>query len=404
MDRRRRQNCGPFYKPPFRLPRRPLQLIRRQIDTRDWQYLLVALTLFLLFILLILTLTSDDDISVSYPSLLSRSVSTSKSHPVASFGTHAVTGSIHDLERLLRAVTNNSAHGNLVIAVAVNYAYRKLALNFVCNLKRLHLTNYIILAMDKAVYHYLAGRRAQVFFYDDAPRVSRRLLSESDTSAHESPRDKEDVFGTASFIETSRRKSLLVLKVLRLGYSVIFSDVDVVWIQNPVPHLLEYNSDFVIQSDRAHHNKDTALNYNINSGFYLVRSSKRAVTALQAIVKYASAIRRSEQKAFNYVLCGAFKDNHAGPGIRVGANECSYRSIGATAKLLSLEMFPNGSDQSLWSNSTTDFVQRYPKVVAVHANYVAGSFEKVQRIKDIGFWFHSEESLSIDECARRPDR
>lgn len=313
----------------------------------------------------------------------------------------AVAGSMRELEVLLLHIANVSrdspvsnataeAQEKLVVAIAVNYAFRHLALNFVCNLKRVGVRNYVVLAMDRTVFDYLAARGANAFFYQTPGR--RRLLEDADT------------FGSAAFVETSRRKSILVLKVLRLGYSVVFSDVDVVWVKDPIPELLKHDFDFVIQSDRAHKDQDTALNYNLNSGFYLVRSTMRSVTALKAIVKYATAIRRSEQKAFNYVLCGAFKDHHAGPGLRIGAQECTYRKGGATVLALPLEAFPNGSDESLWSNASSSFVSSHPGVVAVHANYVEGRAEKVERIKRIGYWLHSEESKRPDECLLPPKR
>lgn len=301
---------------------------------------------------------------------------------------HHNTGSLKQLHALLQtlAVTlpehNNS---KFIIVTAVNYAYRQLALNFICNLQHLHISNYLILAMDKSVYKYLLNHHANVFFHQQtAPTLHRRLLSLSTPS--------EPHFGTALFVETSRRKSQLVLTILRLGYNVIFSDVDVALLQNPIPHLVSYQSDIVIQSDRPHFLRDAPLNYNINSGFYLVRPSARTVTAFRAILKYSQAIRRSEQKAFNYVLCGAFKTDHAGPGLRIGTDRCMYSRTDATVSVLPLDAFPNGSDQSLWSNATTRFTERHPDVVAVHANYVTGLAPKIDRLRTIGYWFLPPQS------------
>ncbi|PXF50048.1 Beta-arabinofuranosyltransferase RAY1 [Gracilariopsis chorda] len=245
--------------------------------------------------------------------------------------------------------------------------------------------------MDKSVYNYLLNHRANVFFHQQTtPTLHRRPQSLSSLS--------ESHFGTALFIETSRRKSQLVLSILRLGYNVIFSDVDVALLQNPIPHLLSYNSDIVIQSDRPHFLQDAPLNYNINSGFYLVRPSARTTTAFRAILKYSQAIRRSEQKAFNYVLCGAFKTDHAGPGLRIGTDRCTYSRTDATVCVLPLEAFPNGSDQSLWSNATTRFTEQHPNVVAVHANYVNGLAAKIDRLRTIGYWFLPSQSTQTAQC------
>lgn len=325
----------------------------------------------------------------------------------------------------------SAPRSNVIVTVAVNFAYRKLALNFICNLKRLNISNYIVLAMDRPVYDFLNQRDAHVFFHDlshtasadiTSPlshnetqselqphltrHLSRRNLAsvletssslKNDSASGVEENDAPHEFGSGEFVETSRRKSLLVLRLLTLGYSVLFSDVDVVWISNPIPHMLGESGHFVIQSDRPKALPDSPLNFNVNSGLYLARAAPPTIIALRAIIKYAYSIRRSEQKAFNYVLCGAFKDDHMGPGGRVGSTECIFAHAGTTAQVLPLDSFPNGSDRELWASSS-HFAKDYPRVVAVHANYVVGREEKMQRIERIGYWFHSEESNGRDEC------
>lgn len=235
-------------------------------------------------------------------------------------------------------------------------------------------------------------------------------------------------------METARRKSKLVLRLLSLGHAVLFSDIDVVWISDPLPQLQtvlhDTRADFVMQSDRS---DDAAqpLNHNLNSGFYLARSNARTITALRAVIKYSYAIRRSEQKAFNYVLCGAFKTHVGGPGKRVGDDRCLYRDTHVV--VLPTASHPNGSNGSLWDrmwNETEpcddahsrnsvrssrrsrasdmwmfghhyhhhhrprrrDLVQHgnfsatFPQVTVVHANYVVGRQAKVDRIRQLGYW------------------
>ncbi len=84
----------------------------------------------------------------------------------------AVTGATSDLRKLLHTV---SAPGTTrrpwVVIIAVNYAYRDFALNFICNLRRLHITNYLALAMDRPAFEYLARRGAHVFFAENLLRV-----------------------------------------------------------------------------------------------------------------------------------------------------------------------------------------------------------------------------------------
>ena len=47
-------------------------------------------------------------------------------------------------------------------------------------------------------------------------------------------------FGTKCFQKVTKVKSRMVLKILKMGYSVLLSDVDVYWFGNPLPLLLSY--------------------------------------------------------------------------------------------------------------------------------------------------------------------
>lgn len=298
-----------------------------------------------------------------------------------------------------------------VTVLAVNYAYRELALNFVCSLRRLAMDdNYVILAMDRAMYNFAAEHGVNVFYHV----VGREKLAaeDKDIPAGE-PKDDDPVgddtdrghaFGSPGFVRTSRRKSMLVAEVLSLGYDVFFSDSDVVLYQNPHPAFAEHAEDFIITTD-IHIRNNSNLNYNINSGFYFVRARPRTFSALRAIVKYAVRSQRSEQKAFNHVLCGAFKDNIAGPGWRYGTNRCFYRILGGvTTRVLTVTLFPNGSDKSIFDWPPSFIVDAFPGLFALHVNYVSGRDAKIDRIKAIGQWYYnaSNSLKSIGGCSASP--
>lgn len=413
MDRRRRaQSLARLSSKQF-LGRRKRQItLPKFFSSKGTIYAIISLVFFSITLIFISILEEQPEERTIYPTISLTSTNSTKhaSNKTISHSPFASSGSTKQLHILLKNITQysgtkvktNTQTSPIIVAVAVNYAYRVMALNFICNLNRLNISNYLVLAMDRAVYDYLSTRGAHVFLHEVQSILSptrRKLMNvnkhDKDNKAHI---EEDALFGSAAFVETSRRKSMLLLKVLRLGYSVLFSDVDVIWVRNPIPVLTQYKSDFVIQSDRSYKDKDAPLNYNLNSGFYLVRSSSRSVTALQAIVKYAQAVRRSEQKAFNYILCGAFKDHHAGPGLRVGNNECMYSRSQIRAEALPLDAFPNGSDERFTDASFKSISKLPPEVIIIHANYVVGQSRKVEKIQKLGFWFHSTQSTRTDGC------
>lgn len=57
-------------------------------------------------------------------------------------------------------------------------------------------------------------------------------------------------FGSECFQRVTKVKSRTVLKILKMGYNVLLSDVDVYWFRNPLPLLHSFGpSVLVAQSD-----------------------------------------------------------------------------------------------------------------------------------------------------------
>ena len=310
----------------------------------------------------------------------------------------AAHGSTDNLAALLTRITSDDETRNShVVVLAANYAYRDLALNFACNLRRLKVSNYIFFALDEKAYIFLRNRGINVFYHGLAQTLETLRLENKQADSGE----KEAVFGTRDFIHTSQLKSRLVLEILRLNYDVLFSDVDVFWLQDPVSFMSSFKEDVIIQSDAKSH-EGQALNYNLNSGLYYARASRQAVKMFGAIVKYGRKLRRSEQKAFNHVLCGAFREIVGGPGIRVATDRCMYEKAGVTvsARLLPVDMFPNGSDD-YW-DSTYENATRKRSLIAVHANYVQGLSMKVSKLKEHQLWLLEGESQEnkILQCSK----
>lgn len=57
-------------------------------------------------------------------------------------------------------------------------------------------------------------------------------------------------FGTKCFQRVTKVKSRMVLKILKLGYNVLLSDVDVYWFKNPLSFLYSFGpAVLTVQSD-----------------------------------------------------------------------------------------------------------------------------------------------------------
>lgn len=72
-------------------------------------------------------------------------------------------------------------------------------------------------------------------------------------------------FGSDCFLNVTKVKSRLVLQILKLGYNVLLSDVDVYWFRNPLPFLHSFGpSVLVVQSDEYKETGNLKSNLNLN--------------------------------------------------------------------------------------------------------------------------------------------
>lgn len=112
-------------------------------------------------------------------------------------------------------------------------------------------------------------------------------------------------FGSQCFRKFTKLKSRAVLRIIRTGYSVLWSDVDIVWYKDPLPDLVSYGpGTFPVQSNEPKSELPGTGIRRINSGFYLVRSDPLTIEAFEAITAHAATTRLSEQPSFYDVLCG----------------------------------------------------------------------------------------------------
>lgn len=266
------------------------------------------------------------------------------------------------------SVAERVAIDNTVIITALNYGYRNVMMNWVCNMRRLGITNFIIAALDEDLYRF-AFVRGLPTYYDDAV-LSGRAVKLQDAS-----------YGSPEFKELTKMKSRVVLEFLKLGYDTLWSDTDIVWFKNPIEDLQAQMVDLAIQSNAP---DDEAANgqRRINSGFYLARANERLINVFQEVVDFATKSRMSEQPCFYDVICGKRGEQ------RTGNDTCAFKNT--VTKLLDRTLYPNGVTQGVWDVQPGTIPTAFPHVFIVHNNWVKGAGAKWDRFKRHGFIFHDE--------------
>lgn len=270
------------------------------------------------------------------------------------------------LEDALEAVAMNGT----VIVSAVNYGYRHIMMNWVCHMRRLSMSNFIIAALDEDTYRFALSHGIATYFEDSFDKhVETHLLGE------------QGEYGSVQFKRLTKMKTRVVARILRMGYDVVWSDTDIMFFRNPLPELLASTGDLVVQSNAPDSEATNALG-RLNSGFYLARSKPRLIRTLDEVIRHALRSRKSEQPCFYDILCGMHGQR------RLGDDMCIYKGVRTT--FLDRSRFPNGATYALWNMTTGRILRRYPNLVVLHNNWVIGLDVKQERMRKHGFLLYDE--------------
>ncbi|KAL5203199.1 hypothetical protein ABZP36_014151 [Zizania latifolia] len=275
----------------------------------------------------------------------------------------------YSLEMLLQLAADRNR--SVVLAVA-GASYRDMLMNWVCRLRHLRVANFVVCALDQETYEFSVLQGLPVF---------RDPLSPKNVSFDDCH------FGTQCFQQVTKVKSRIVLKILRLGYNVLLSDVDVYWFHNPVPFLHSLGpATFAAQSDEFNGTGPVNLPRRLNSGFYYARSDDATITAMEMIVKHATNSGLSEQPSFYDVLCGEDGAN------RIGGDKCLEPNTNLVVVFLSRDLFPNGAYRGLWERHDVLSACRELGCFIIHNNWVRGRRKKLQRQMASGLWDYDPSS------------
>ncbi|GJQ12037.1 hypothetical protein GpartN1_g3828.t1 [Galdieria partita] len=293
---------------------------------------------------------------------------------------------IFGLPLLLEHLLERNAINNSVILVAMNYGYRSFLMNFVCNLRQLGLFpgNLIVAALDEDMYRFAFTRGLPVYF-------ENTVYSKEDAASVVAAS-----YGSDSFKKLTKMKSRVVLRILKLGYDVIWTDCDIVWFRNPIPYLQSQNADLIIQSN-APDNENPNERRRINSGFYLARSNPHTIEAFEDVIQFAAKSRMTEQPCFYDLWCGKQGENAK------GKDRCIYKDK-FQVLLLDRKLFPNGITEGIWDSPAGKIQQLFPHLYILHNNWVKGNQGKMERYYRHGYIFYDnhtelcsypQESLSL---------
>ncbi|CAI7789705.1 unnamed protein product [Closterium sp. NIES-53] len=281
----------------------------------------------------------------------------------------------HSLQVLLPVVADR--HG-VVVLVAVSDGDQDMLLSFVCMLRHLNITNFLIAATDLPILSFAYLHSLPVFHL---PSLDTPLSSPS--SASLSPAHCTSL--TCRRRHSMHVRSRAALAIVRLGYHVASTLVDTVWFHNPLPDLLAFGPNAVaIQSsvtDVEQPANSVEGTSTMSTGFFFVRGEEKSAAALAAVVAHAGGSRMAEHLSFFRVLCG---ENGQ---LLLGSDACRSPS-GVKTRLLNRRHFPTAAMFGLWdAENVRRACGRIGCRVLPSDHKLADKAEKCRRLQERGLWF-----------------
>ncbi|KAL8026724.1 hypothetical protein ABFX02_14G047500 [Erythranthe guttata] len=265
--------------------------------------------------------------------------------------------------RLAKILSEVSVRKELIVCIANSNVKSMLEVWFT-NIKKVGISNYLVVALDDAIVDFCKSNNVPVYQRD--------------------PDEGIDSIGkTGGNHAVSALKFKILREFLQLGYSILLSDVDIVFLRNPFEHLYR-DSDVESMSDG--HNNMTAYGYNdvfdepamgwaryahtmriwvYNSGFFYIRPTVPSIELLDRIAyRVGTEANAWDQAVFNEEL---FFPSHPG-----------YVGLYASKRTMDFYMFMNS--KVLFKTVRKDANLRKLKPVIVHVNYHP---DKLPRMKAV---------------------
>lgn len=252
--------------------------------------------------------------------------------------------------RLAKILAELAIGKELILALANSHVKSALKIWFT-TIKKLAISNYLVVALDDEIFD---------------------LCTENEVPVYR--RDRDDYIDSIGKTGGSHAVSGLKFRVLReflqLGYSVLLTDVDIVFLQNPFDHLYR---DADVESMTDGHSNTTAYGFNdivlepengwgiyttriwvYNSGFFYIRPTVPSIELLDRVARRLDLEKDAwDQAVFNEEL---FYPSRPG-----------YVGLTASKRTMDFYLFMNS--KVLFKYVRKDGILKQFKPVVVHVNY-----------------------------------
>ncbi|KAK2152337.1 hypothetical protein LSH36_331g01035 [Paralvinella palmiformis] len=268
------------------------------------------------------------------------------------------------------ALRNAFRSNETVILVPFDSGFLDMTANFyISSIKKHGIREVLFIALDREACSGLAES-----LRPDHPNCV--------SYAAEPSSERAATWGTAEFRRKNMMKRQLILYALRARYNVLMTDVDMVFVENPLPDLRDsckaVNCDLAIQWDLKHSN--------FNGGFIYARRTSVTRWIYERQLEYdqnADRVMNTEQQQLN-VAIEEIRSEHNSSVTVIPMNTTKY---------------PVG--KPFFHKRRCPPSGRLDGVVALHNNYLRENNNKIFRLKECALWEYDGPDGYYTDANRR---
>lgn len=274
--------------------------------------------------------------------------------PTASEWPHAANCASMGLESLCEVVQAIGSERREVLAAVSNKNIFHMLQLFVNGIKAANVSNAMVVALDDATDAWLAERNVH--------RYKKKLVSRT---------------GSTDNHATSGLKFKILVDFLSIGCSVLLSDVDVIWLQNPFPFLYR---DTDVEGMTDGWDEPTSYGYDYgagsvrvfarNSGMFYLQATHQANEMMKRLARRMETEGTWDQTAYNEEQFYPAYDAHA--------------TVGVSSRVMNYLCNLNSKTFFRFLREDAPLLKGF-RPVSVHVNYHP---EKPNRMVDLHAWYY----------------
>lgn len=265
------------------------------------------------------------------------------------------------------ALYQHASPDRLILLSLVDTGFLDMAVNFYrTSLRPFGIVHFLFLSIDPAACTTLQLEgNLHCVVYDQGSGGGGGGKAEAEASE----------YGSDAFRRKMNVRTRAILHALRLGYTVIHSDVDVVFFADPISDLISQcpdntSCDLAIMWDHVVY----------NAGFLIARPHRQTLTLYERMLSLADEQPKvDDQQAINRIIKKL-----------VGRHQLQVRTLDKRRYLNGYEYFEIG--RRMFKDNTTQCVH----CMVLHNNWIVSKEAKIYRFKEQGLWLAEDDSYFND--------